>query len=224
MRNGGSLEGVNCRIKPLAFDVLGSRCPYYQLFLVTGYPPSLNLWLCSSTAEVVVSLLVRSFVSTTEHRNTFRLVNWNQRHEEQRRCDKFRRCDADVSRINQIILTEAPSTLDGTRRQKNTWITVFGHFGIPGSQPNFNQIETFYKQLSINILKETRPSSNGKKWKWIRPNIMPDYKFCIVDLSGIRCEANIFTQFCFLITTLLIEISMEKNQAGSFGSTWFWLH
>ena len=40
---------------------------------------------------------------------------------------------------------------------------------------------------------------------------MTNYSFSIVNLSGIRCEADIFVQLSFIIRTLLIEIVIEKS-------------
>ena len=60
-----------------------------------------------------------------------------------------------------------------------TGITVFGQFVLSGSQPKFIQLDTFYKQLSINNLmeEETQPGSYGEKSDWINLNIMINYNF-----------------------------------------------
>ena len=33
-------------------------------------------------------------------------------------------------------------------------ITAFVHFGVSGSQPNFSQLDTFYKQLLMKTVME----------------------------------------------------------------------
>ena len=68
-----------------------------------------------------------------------------------RRIDNFDRWGVDVSKIYQLILTTEPNTLNRTQIQRNkTGIAVFGHFGLSGFEPNFDQLDNFYKQLPIN--------------------------------------------------------------------------
>ena len=100
-------------------------------------------------------------------------------------------------------------------------------FGMFGSQPIFEELDAFYKQLSatelLQQMEETQTCSYRKKINWLWLNFFSNYNFCNLKLSGIRCEANIFGEICFIKNAADCDLG-RKNQTASFGWTSFWLY
>ena len=104
--------------------------------------------------------------------------------------------------------------------------TVSGQFGLSSSQRALEP-SRYFLQTAVNKHIDRRNqtrSSYGEQWNRIWLNIMKSYNFSIVDLWGIRRDADLFVHLCSISRTLLNESLLENIEpvisAEHVFSTW----
>ena len=89
----------------------------------------------------------------------------------QRRCDIFRQLGDDVSKTDQVLFIDGPRILmERYFKAMIQNVTFFINPGLSGYQSFFLQLDTLYKQLSIQVLMVgTQPDSFNEKLyrKWL---------------------------------------------------------